>query len=87
MAVEGAIEIGPEAIVLDYIRRLVPDLETKITAASAFNQLPSIPWNWREAMRMIEGKLDGIVIDCIDIVGRLGTEEAEAYLEQQWPDP
>jgi hypothetical protein len=80
-------EMAPQTVALWFVRELVPDLEKRIKAASSFNDLPNIPWNLRQQVRTIEGKLDAIVIDCIDLVGRLGTEEAEAYLEEQWPDP
>jgi hypothetical protein len=81
------VEITPEAIALGFIAQLVPDLERRIAQATAFNDLPNIPWHFRERIRTIEGKLDKIIEDCIELVARLGTDEAETYLEEQWPDP
>lgn len=80
-------EVKPEAIALHFIKQLVPDLEKQIEAAAKFNDLPSIPWSLRQQIRTIEGKLDNVVLECIELVGRLGTDEAEEYLEEQWPDP
>jgi hypothetical protein len=81
------VEIDPRFIALQYVKGLVPDLEKHETAAEAFNDLPNIPWNLRQKIRTLEGKLSGIVFDCIDLVATLGTDEAEDYLEEQWPDP
>ena len=79
-------EVRPQTIALQFVRQLVPVIEKHEAAASAFNDLPNIPWNLRQQVRTIEGKLNGIVIDCIDLVGRLGTDEAEDYLVEQWPE-
>lgn len=80
-------EVAPKMIALQFIKQLVPVLEKQIESAAAFNDLPSIPWELRQQIRTIEGKLDNVVLECIELVGRLGTDEAEAYLEEQWPDP
>lgn len=70
---------------LQYVQQLVPDLKRHSAGAGLFNTLPNIPWHLRQQVRTIEGKLDGILEDCADLVTRLDTDDAYAYLEEQWP--
>lgn len=77
-------EVTAQSIALAYVKGLVPALETHSEAAFQFNRLPNIPWHLREQVRSIEGKLDRVIDDCIDLVSKLGTDEAKDYLETQW---
>lgn len=79
-------EVAPETVALLFVKQLVPDLENHAKYAESFNDLPSIPWRVRQQIRTIEGHLDSVVDECIELVDKLGTDEAEAYLNEHWSD-
>lgn len=45
-----------------------------------------IPWNIRERIRTIEGLADRIEEELIELVDRLDTNAARAFVEVHWPE-
>ncbi len=54
--------------------------------ASAINQEQALSWYRREQLRTVEGILDRIVVECVELIHRDGSDEADAFLESYYKD-
>ena len=70
--------------VLAFVQAIAPVASRYATAANQLNQQADIAWRIRERIRTVEGFLDKIDEQLIEILTAVGTDEAEALIEQLW---
>lgn len=79
-----ATAVSPDTIVIQVVSKITGSLQVWQGECQAFNDLPNIPWNYREEVRAIEGAMSKIEDRVLALLGRIGTPEAEEAMTDLW---
>ena len=70
--------------ILAFVQAIAPVASTYSTAANQLNQQADIAWRIRERIRTVEGFLDKIDEQLIEIATAVDTDDAEGLIEALW---